>query len=180
MKALSSEQHFPHHKSMGAKVSSLKGKLLWRRWSDLARNKTCPRLYDLSFLPASLTKIRSKWMRYPRKLCLWDFFPSRASNSKANGPIWLEIELVRDFMSILITCKFDEHPIKMKLLSLEEHFPIINLGKISVTVETRLLIQSVQNFMQPFPYPSDAIHKIYDSDIFKFEGVDWRWTIGIL
>ena len=36
---------------------------------------------------------------------------SRASNSKVNCPIWPEIELVRDYIDVLVTCKFDKAPI---------------------------------------------------------------------
>ena len=37
---------------------------------------------------------------------------SRANNSKVNNPIRPKFELVRAFMSVLITCKFDKDPIK--------------------------------------------------------------------
>ena len=38
--------------------------------------------------------------------------PQRADNSHANHQHWAKIELVQDFMPVLITCKFDEDPIK--------------------------------------------------------------------
>ena len=38
--------------------------------------------------------------------------PQRANNSKVTDPIWLEFELVREFMPVLVTSKFDEDPIK--------------------------------------------------------------------
>ena len=41
------------------------------------------------------------------------FCHSRASNSKANIPVWPKFELRRDFMPVMITCKFDEDPIKI-------------------------------------------------------------------
>ena len=37
-----------------------------------------------------------------------NFRRSRACNSEANSPIWPKITLVRDFMPILVTCKFEE------------------------------------------------------------------------
>ena len=37
---------------------------------------------------------------------------SRASNSKENIPILPKIELTQDFITVLVTCKFEEHPIK--------------------------------------------------------------------
>ena len=41
-----------------------------------------------------------------------NFYHSMASNSTASSPIWPQIELVHDFMSVLLTCKFDDDPIK--------------------------------------------------------------------
>ena len=40
------------------------------------------------------------------------FKRSRASNSKVTGQIWSDYELVRDFMPVLVTRKFDDDPIK--------------------------------------------------------------------
>ena len=37
---------------------------------------------------------------------------SRAANSAVLGPIWPNFELVRDLMDVLITCKYEEDPIK--------------------------------------------------------------------
>ena len=42
------------------------------------------------------------------------FCHSRASNSKVNIPVWPKFELRRDFMPVLVTCKFDEDPIKIE------------------------------------------------------------------
>ena len=48
-------------------------------------------------------------------ISLWENFSSfKASNSKENTLIWLEIKLIRDFIAVLVTCKFEEHPIKNK------------------------------------------------------------------
>ena len=40
------------------------------------------------------------------------FQDSKASNSKVNMPIWLEFELVQDFMLVLVTPNCYEDPIK--------------------------------------------------------------------
>ena len=78
----------------------------------------CSEILCISFLPASLRKIRSKikslsssqhFLHYKYMEKNWI---SRASNSKANSSIWPKIELVRDFMPDLVTCKFKEDPIK--------------------------------------------------------------------
>ena len=36
------------------------------------------------------------------------------SRSKVDSPIWLEFKLIQGFMSVLVTCKIDEDPIKVK------------------------------------------------------------------
>ena len=36
---------------------------------------------------------------------------SRVSNTKTSSPIWPEIELHRDFTTVLVTSKFEENPI---------------------------------------------------------------------
>ena len=40
------------------------------------------------------------------------FIRSRAANSAVLGPIWPNFELVRDVMNVLVTCKYEEDPIK--------------------------------------------------------------------
>ena len=37
---------------------------------------------------------------------------SRAAHSAVLGPIWSNFELVRDVMNVLVTCKYEEDPIK--------------------------------------------------------------------
>ena len=46
-----------------------------------------------------------------------NFRRSRARNFKANSPIWPEIGLIRDFMPVLVNCKFDE----------EKRYPVHNI-----------------------------------------------------
>ena len=43
---------------------------------------------------------------------IWAFLHSRASNSGLDSPIWLEFELIQDFMAVLVKCTIDEDPIK--------------------------------------------------------------------
>ena len=40
------------------------------------------------------------------------FKRSRAANSVVLGQIWLKFELVRDIIDVLVTCKYEEDPIK--------------------------------------------------------------------
>ena len=84
-----------------------------------------------------------KWRRYRvynnfphlKFKLYWIFFfrHSRASNSKPISPIWPEIELIRDFMPVLITCTFDEEPIKnegtivLTCGTTIKHFPLLTM-----------------------------------------------------
>ena len=46
-------------------------------------------------------------------ISLWEFFKrSRAANSAVLSQIWLKFELVRDIIDDLVTCKYEEDPIK--------------------------------------------------------------------
>ena len=37
---------------------------------------------------------------------------SRAANFAVLGPLWPNFELVRDLIAVLVTCKYEEDPIK--------------------------------------------------------------------
>ena len=68
-----------------------------------------------------------------------------------------KFELIRDFMHVLVTCKYKEDRIKNNLVKGGDTiFPVISQWGLSVAVDTRVLIQSASNIMQPFPNPSDA------------------------
>ena len=47
-------------------------------------------------------------------ISLWGFLARRprAANSAVLGPIWPNFELIRDVMDVLITCQYEEDPIK--------------------------------------------------------------------
>ena len=62
-------------------------------------------------LSAILIKIRLKLNRLRRKRSCF-FRHSRTSNFEMNSPIWSKFELVRDFMPVLVACKFDQDPTK--------------------------------------------------------------------
>ena len=64
----------------------------------------------MSSLPASMKKIRSKM-----KALEWtQHFPHYNSMvaMETSGRIWPNFELVRDLMNVLVTCKYEEDPIK--------------------------------------------------------------------
>ena len=48
---------------------------------------------------------------------------SRAANSVVSGPIWPKFELVRDFMHVLVTCKYKKDRIKSNREKVETLFP---------------------------------------------------------
>ena len=56
------------------------------------------------------------------------FIRSRAANSAVLGPIWPNFELIRDVMGVLVTCKYEEDPLKNEgARVLTTFFPIITL-----------------------------------------------------
>ena len=84
-------------------------------WSSPKSNSS--QLFCLFWLPTTLMMIRSKmnelaWKRHFPIISLWLFRRSRAANSVVSGPIWPKFELVRDFMHVLVTCKYKQDWVK--------------------------------------------------------------------
>ena len=77
-----------------------------------------------------------------------NFQTLKARNFVESGPIWPKFEVVREFMHVLITCKFEKDLLKKQQRKGGDIvFPIISQWALSVAMETRVLIQSV-----PKPY----------------------------
>ena len=56
-------------------------------------------------------------------ISLWEFFRrSRAANSVVSGLIWPKFELVRDFIYVLVTCKYEKDRIKNNREKVETSF----------------------------------------------------------
>ena len=53
---------------------------------------------------------------------------SRAANSVVSGPIWPQYELVRDFMHVLITCKYKKYWIKSNQEKVETPFSPLSVN----------------------------------------------------
>ena len=90
------------------------------------------------------------------------FRHSRAANSVVSSLIWPKFKLMRDFMHVLITCKYKKDWIKSNQEKVETPFSQlwVNGGfLLPWTPEFRSNLP--QNIMQPFPTLSDAIHKIW-------------------
>ena len=83
------------------------------------RNLNSSKLSCMSSLPARMRMIDSKMKEIE---CSQDFshyksmgiFPDaqRQLTPRILGPIWPNFELVRDVMDVLVTCKYEEDPIK--------------------------------------------------------------------
>ena len=82
------------------------------------QNLNSSKLSCMSSLPARMRMIDSKmkeleWSQDFSHYKYGDFSNrSRAANSAVLGPIWPNFELVRDVMDVLVTCKYEEDPIK--------------------------------------------------------------------
>ena len=78
------------------------------------RNLNSSKLSCMSSLPARMRMIgASVFTRFLPLLVYGDFSRrSRAANSAFLRPIWPNFELVRDVMDVLVTCKYEEDPIK--------------------------------------------------------------------
>ena len=76
------------------------------------RNLNSSKLSCMSSVPARMRMIESKMKEL---VCSQDgdlSRRSRAANSAVLGAIWPNFELVRDVMDVLVTCKYEEDPIK--------------------------------------------------------------------
>ena len=71
------------------------------------------------------------------------FYTSRDANSVVSDPIWSKFEFIRDFMHVLVTCKYKKNRIKNnRERGRDTIFPIISQSGLSVAMDTRVLIQS--------------------------------------
>ena len=76
--------------------------------------------------------------------------------------MWPKFELVRDFMHVLITCKYKKDRIKKKQEKVETSFiPLYVNGGFLLPWKPEFWSNLPQNLMQPFPHPIDATHKIW-------------------
>ena len=69
------------------------------------------------------------------------------ANSTVCDRIWPNFELIRNFMVVLLTCKNEEDPIKNEAATTFSH--ILTIWELYVATETRVLIQSGTNLIQP-------------------------------
>ena len=80
------------------------------------------------------------------------FRRSRAANSVVCGPNWPKFEFVRDFMHVLVTCKYKKRSDQKQQRKCGDiFFPIISQWGLSVAMETRVLIKSAPKPYAAFP-----------------------------
>ena len=79
---------------------------------------------------------------------------NKKTNSEVSGPIWPKFELVRDFMHVLVTCKYKKgSDQKTREKRWRRRFHIISQRGVSVAMETKVLIQSAPKPYAAFPPP---------------------------
>ena len=92
------------------------------------RNLNSSKLSCMSSLPARMRFIKSKMKEsefshdFAHYKSMGFSRRSRAANSAVLGPIWPNFELVRDVMKVLITCQYEEDPIKIEALECSQHY----------------------------------------------------------
>ena len=100
------------------------------------------------------------------------FRRSRAPNSKRSGPNWPKFKHVRDFMPVLVTCKFDKDRIKTEDISVETSvfakFSSLKSSNSKVNSQIRPKIKVGGDFI-----PVRATSK-FDEDLIKHEQVSFE------
>ena len=90
------------------------------------------------------------------------FRRSRAANSAVLGRIWSNFELVQDIMAVLVTCKYEEDPIKNEDARVLTRFSsLLPYGSYPLPWKPEYQSDLTKNLMQPFPHPNDALDKIW-------------------
>ena len=59
---------------------------------------------------------------FSHRKSMGNFLDLKAANSVVNGPIWPKFKLLRDFMHVLITCKYRKDRIKNNREKVETSF----------------------------------------------------------
>ena len=103
--------------TFSSNFSDAQGQITLVLVSVSCRNLNSSKLSCMSSLPARMRMIDSKMKELE---CSQDFY------GDFSRPIWPNFELVRDVMDVLVTCKYEDDPIKMKALEWTQHFPHYN------------------------------------------------------
>ena len=81
------------------------------------------------------------------------FRRSRASNSKADCPIWPKIELVQDLILVPVTCKFREVPVTHEGVMGRHKVLSSHCKSMGVFSGRGVLIQSAPKHYAAYPLP---------------------------
>ena len=140
-----------------------------------SQNSNSSEILWLSWLPASLTNIRSKmnelaWRHHFPIISLWKIFKrSRAANSIVSCLIWLKVKLVRDFMHVPVTCKYKKNRIKNNWEKVETSYVYLKFNSPTracnseVTDSIQLELELVWDFM------AVLVTSKFDEDLIKNE-----------
>ena len=63
-------------------------------------------------------------------------------------------------MDVLVTCMYEEDPIKNEVLECSQHFPNYNPVSYPLPWTPEFRSNLAQNLLQPFPHPNDGSDKI--------------------
>ena len=112
-----------------------------------------------------------KWIawrhHFPHNKCMGKIYKcSRTANSVVSGPIWLKFKLVRDFIHVLVTCKYKKDQIKNNQEKVDIVFPIISQWRLSVYMESKVFIWSAQNLMQLSPTQKMILRNLLSGTLF--------------
>ena len=114
----------------------------------MARIQTRPRFYACPcYCKFDDDPIKLNWLSCPQHFLHYKFRHSRACDSKANSPIWREMELAQDFMPVLVICKFEEIRPNLKALKCPHHsFQRSGAGNSKVN---RRMCPELEHFLDP-------------------------------
>ena len=114
MKSVSIGQQFHHYKCMGAnyrhsrKSNTEVNSPIWPKFELIRECMAVLATYKFDEDPIKIEGI------IDRTRSNMGFRLTRTSNSKVKGLIWPKFELIREFMAVLVNCKFDDDPINIE------------------------------------------------------------------
>ena len=126
--------------------SDAQGQITLVLLSVSGRNLNSSKLSCMSSLPARMRMIDSKmkeleWSQDFSHYKSMGIFQIAQGQLTVLGPIWPNFELVRDLMDVLVTCKYEEDPIKNEGARVDTTFsPLYPLWELFVAMETRVPI----------------------------------------
>ena len=86
----------------------------WVVWFGPKSNSTkilMPVLVTATMIRSNMNELA--WRQHFPIISLWEIFRrSRAANPVDSGPIWPKFEIIRNFMHVLVTCKYKKDRIK--------------------------------------------------------------------